>query len=248
MAIVKANAYGHGAGLIAPAIRDHVDWFAVDALAEAEELRALEKPILILGHTDPSEAERVVELGFRQVLFRRDVAEALSKAAGKLGRPARVHLKIETGLHRLGVSLDGLEEWAAFLSGLDGLEVEGAYTHFADVEDPSATFFRAQLARFEIAITLMRRRGLGPSALHASPTAGVLLHEQGALTLGRVGVGLYGIWPSRETRGGAEALDLHPVLSWKCRLAQVKTCRRAPRLATTLPSARRRIAGSASFR
>jgi len=96
MAVVKANAYGHGAALIAPVIRDHVDWFAVDALAEAEELRALEKPVLILGHTDTSEAERLVELGFRQVLFRRDVAEALSKAAVTLGRPARVHLKIET--------------------------------------------------------------------------------------------------------------------------------------------------------
>ena len=63
MAVVKANAYGHGAALVAPAIREHVDWFAVDALAEAYELRALEKPILILGHTDASEAERVVELG-----------------------------------------------------------------------------------------------------------------------------------------------------------------------------------------
>ncbi len=223
MAVVKANAYGHGAALIAPAIRDHVDWFAVDALAEAEELRGLEKPVLILGHTDASEAESVVELGLRQVLFRRDVAEALSKAAGKLGRPARVHLKIETGLHRLGVSLDELEEWATFLAGLTGLEVEGAYTHFADVEDPSSTFSRAQRARFETAITLMRQQGLEPSVIHASPTAGVLLHDQGGLTLGRVGVGLYGIWPSKETRAAVQGLDLHPVLSWKCRLAQVKT-------------------------
>ena len=223
MAVVKANAYGHGAALVAPAIREHVDWFAVDALAEAYELRALEKPILILGHTDASEAERVVELGFRQALFRRDVADALSKAARKLGRPARAHLKIETGLHRLGVGLDELEEWAAFLSGLEGVDVEGAYTHFADVEDPSSSFSRAQLARFETAIALMRRRGLEPSVLHASPTAGVLLHEQGGLTLGRVGVGLYGIWPSSETRKAAKALELRPVLSWKCRLAQVKT-------------------------
>ncbi|TDI36415.1 MAG: alanine racemase [Acidobacteria bacterium] len=223
MAVVKANAYGHGAALIAPAIRDHVDWLAVDALAEAEELRGLEKPILIFGHTETSEAERVVELGFRQALFRRDVAEALSKAAVALGRPARVHLKIETGLHRLGVSLDELEEWATFLSGLEGLEVEGAYTHFADVEDPSSTFSRAQLARFETAITLMRQQGLEPSVIHASPTAGVLLHDQGGLTLGRVGVGLYGIWPSKETRAAAQGLDLRPVLSWKCRLAQVKT-------------------------
>ncbi len=172
---------------------------------------------------DTSEAERLVELGFRQVLFRRDVAEALSTAAVTLGRPARVHLKIETGLHRLGVSLDELEEWATFLSGLEGLEVEGAYTHFADVEDPSSTFSRAQLARFETAITLMRQQGLEPSVIHASPTAGVLLHDQGALTLGRVGVGLYGIWPAKETRAAVQGLDLRPVLSWKCQLAQVKT-------------------------
>ena len=223
MAVVKANAYGHDAAQVAPAIRDHVDWFAVDALAEAYELRALERPILILGHTDASEAEHVVELGFRQALFRRDVAEALSKAAGKLGRPARIHLKIETGLHRLGVSLDELEEWAAFLSRLEGIKVEGAYTHFADVEDPSSTFSRAQLARFETAIALLRQHGLEPTALHASPTAGILLHEQGSLTLGRVGVGLYGIWPSKETGLAAKSVELCPVLSWKCRLAQVKT-------------------------
>ncbi len=165
----------------------------------------------------------MVELGFRQALFRRDVAEALSKAAGKLGRPARIHLKIETGLHRLGVSLDELEEWAAFLSRLEGIEVEGAYTHFADVEDPSSTFSRAQLARFETAIALLRQHGLEPTALHASPTAGILLHEQGSLTLGRVGVGLYGIWPSKETGLAAKSVELCPVLSWKCRLAQVKT-------------------------
>jgi len=69
----------------------------------------------------------------------------------------------------------------------------------------------------------MRQQGLEPSVIHASPTAGVLLHNQGALTLGRVGVGLYGIWPAKETRAAVQGLDLRPVLSWKCQLAQVKT-------------------------
>lgn len=223
MAVVKANAYGHGAAVIAPFVRDHIDWFGVDALEEAEALASLGKPVLILGHTDASDAERVVEQGFRQVLFRRDVAEALSKAAVELGRPSKVHLKIETGLHRLGVGLHELEDWAVLLSGLEGIVVEGAYTHFADVEDPSSSFFRDQLDRFAEALTLLRQHGIEPGVIHASPTAGVLLHEQEPLTLGRIGIGLYGIWPSAAAKDAAEALELHPVLSWKCRLAQAKT-------------------------
>lgn len=219
MAVVKANAYGHGAQLIAPSLSAEVDWFGVDSLEEAEELTAvgIEEPILILGHTEPSDAERVVSGGFRQVLFRRDVAEALSKAAEGQKKPARVHLKVETGLNRLGVDPKDIPR---LVESLDGLAIEGIYTHFADVEDPESRLYQGQVERLQEALAHFP----GPLLVHAVPTAGVLLHPEESLTIARVGIGLYGIWPSPSTRRAAEARGaLSPVLTWKSRLAQVKT-------------------------
>jgi alanine racemase len=219
MAVVKANAYGHGAGLVAPLLKKDVDWFGVDSLEEAEEIssRGVSKPILIMGHTEPADAGRVVTGGFHQVLFRRDVAEALSKAAKGQSKPARVHLKVETGLNRLGVEP---RELADLVAGLDGLEVEGIYTHFADVEDPESTFYRRQIERLREAVEFLG----GEPLVHALPTAGALLHAESSVALARVGIGLYGIWPSPSTRRAAESRGpLAPVLTWKSRLAQVKT-------------------------
>ncbi len=219
MAVVKANAYGHGATLVAPLLRDEVDLFGVDSIAEAEELSSVgvEGPILIMGHTDPADAERVVSGGFRQVLFRRDVAEALSRAAKKLTQPAFVHLKVETGLNRLGVDPGDVRK---LVEGLDGLAIEGVYTHFADVEDPESTFYKRQIEKLLEALSHVK----GALSVHAVPTAGALLHPAESLGIARVGIGLYGIWPSLATRRAAEMRGaLAPVLAWKSRLAQVKT-------------------------
>jgi len=218
MAVVKANAYGHGAGVVAPLLTPEVDWFGVDSLEEAEELSSIgiAKPILILGHTEPADAPRVVEGGFRQVLFRRDVAEALSTAAKMRNTSARVHLKVETGLNRLGVEP---RDAGKLVAGLDGLTVEGIYTHFADVEDPESTLYQRQIERLREALSPFE----GPLLVHAVPTAGALLHPEESLGIARVGIGLYGIWPSPSTRRAAEGKgSLLPVLSWKSRLAQVK--------------------------
>ncbi len=217
MAIVKANAYGHGARLIAPLLRNRVDWFGVDSLEEAEELLStgVEEPVLILGHTEPADAERVVAAGFRQVLFRRDLAVALSRAAKKHGRTARVHVKVETGLNRLGVDPGSV---ASLVEGLEGLAVEGIYTHFADVEDPESRLYRQQVETLRSAASSFE--GV---LVHAFPSAGALLHPAESLGIARVGIALYGIWPSPPTRRAAEERGvLSPVLAWKSRLAQVK--------------------------
>lgn len=210
MAVVKANAYGHGAALVAPLLAPEVDWFGVDSIDEARELQdaGVQKPILVLGYVDPDDSEDAVRRGLRLALFRGDCARALARAARKLSMPARVHVKVETGLHRLGATVGELD--------LSGLEVEGVYTHFADVEDPSSTFYREQLERLNEAASV-----LGNVIVHASPTAGALLHDEARLDLARVGIGLYGIWPSSASR--REDMKLAPVLSWRARLAQVKT-------------------------
>jgi alanine racemase len=218
MAVVKANAYGHGARLVAPLLRGRVEWFGVDSLEEAEEIASagVSEPVLIMGHTEPAEAERIVSGGFRQVLFRRDVAEAISRSATEQKTIARVHVKVETGLNRLGVDPGAI---ASLVEGLEGLSVEGLYTHFADVEDPVSTLYQRQVdALREAAATF------DPSFLHAFPTAGALLHPAESLGIARVGIGLYGIWPSPAIRRGAAGIGtLAPVLAWKSRVAHVKT-------------------------
>jgi len=223
MAVVKANAYGHGLDIVAPALSGECDWFGVNSLEEAITLD-VDEPILILGHTEASHASAIVRNGFRQALFRGDVAEALSNAAATTKRPAFVHLKIETGLHRLGIHLGELPQWIERLSRLDGIVIEGAYTHFSDVEDPESRFYERQLERFRRALEILRAGGITPTVTHAAPSAGILLHEQGELNLARAGIALYGIWPHATLRDHTE-ISLEPALSWKCHLAYVQSVR-----------------------
>ena len=137
MVVVKANAYGHGLQAVTPLIAERADWLGVNSLEEALEVTSLgiQKPIVILGHTSLDRIEDVVDNGYRQVLYRLDVAEALSKSAEKLAKTSKVHLKIETGTNRQGVAPSELEEFVGALRKLRRLEIEGVYTHFANIED-----------------------------------------------------------------------------------------------------------------
>jgi diaminopimelate decarboxylase len=137
MAVVKANAYGHGLDMTAPVVAAQADWLGVNAIDEALTLARLgiRKPICILGFTPPEDAPVIVEHGFRQVVYREDVVESLAKAAGAAGKRARIHLKIETGTNRQGIALDELSAFVTRIGSLPGLEVEGVSTHFANIED-----------------------------------------------------------------------------------------------------------------
>ena len=160
-------------------------------------------------------------------MYRIDVAKALSEAARKFGTTAKVHLKIETGTNRQGVALTDLPEFAAELAKLPAIEVEGAYTHFANIEDTlDPSFAESQLRKFREALATLERLGIRPAKIHASATAGALLYADMDFNMVRVGIGAYGIWPSRETQVAARErgrrLSLAPVLAWKTRVAQVK--------------------------
>ncbi len=230
MTVVKANAYGHGLSAVAPLLAPATDWFGVNSLEEALSLSQLgiERPILIMGHTPSAEAETLVRGGFRQVVYRLDALAALAAAAQKTALAARIHLKIETGTHRQGVALSELPSFASALAGMPGLAVEGAYTHFANIEDTlDPSYAQLQLARFREALDLLSGLGVRPSLLHAAATAGAILYPETHFNLLRVGIGAYGIWPSRETRLAARergrSISLAPVLNWKSRLVQVKS-------------------------
>jgi alanine racemase len=229
MVVVKANAYGHGMNAAAPVAAATADWLGVNSLDEALQLSelGLHKPIAILGHTEVARVADIVRNGYRQVVYRLDVARALSRTAEAHQTIAHVHLKIETGTNRQGIQVPDLEAFVGELSALPALDIEGIYTHFANIEDTlDPSFAQFQIQRFHEARMTLARLGIQPAEVHASATAGALLYPETDFSMVRVGIGAYGIWPSRETQLAARErgrlIPLSPVLTWKTRVAQVK--------------------------
>lgn len=237
LVVVKANAYGHGLGLSATEIADEVDWFGVDSVGEALELvdaakrhperKSLPRPTLIMGFSAREAAESIVRNSFRQVVYRHDAAEVLSREAVRQRKVVRIHVKVETGTNRQGVDGDGIVDFVSSVAALPGLEIEGLYTHFANIEDTlDPAFANRQLAAFNDAIRKLDAAGLRPRVIHAAATAGIILYPETHFSMVRLGIGAYGVWPSRETRLAARergrSLDLQPALTWKTRIAQLK--------------------------
>jgi alanine racemase len=229
MVVVKANAYGHGLETVAPLAAERADWLGVNCIDEALVITQLkiQKPIAILGHTPLDQMDAIVRNQYRQVLYRVDVARALSQASVQLGNPAKVHLKIETGTNRQGIAVDKLAAFIDEVKKLPGLEIEGAYTHFANIEDTlDPSFAESQVQKFRQALDILKSLDIRPPQVHASASAGALLYSDMDFSMVRVGIGTYGIWPSRETQIAARErgrkLSLAPVMTWKTRVAQVK--------------------------
>jgi alanine racemase len=229
MVIVKANAYGHGLSVVAPVAAERADWLGVNSIEEALAVRALaiEKPIVILGYTERERLDAVVRGDFRQVVYRTDAAAAISQAAVDNKALAHIHLKIETGTNRQGIPLDELPGFLREIRLLPNLDIEGAYTHFANIEDTlDPSFAQMQLQRFRTAVDILDSAGVRPPQIHAAATAGALLYPETGFTMIRLGIGTYGIWPSRETQLAARErgrqISLTPALAWKTRVAQVK--------------------------
>jgi alanine racemase len=230
MVVVKANAYGHGLEVYAPIAAEQADWLGVNALDEALAIRALgiQKPVAILGYTDPAQLDIVVANDFRQVVYRADIAEGLSKAAQSRNTSARIHLKLETGTNRQGIPLGELPELVQQIRSMPGLIIEGAYTHFANIEDTlDASFAERQLDKFREALKTLEQEGVRLTQIHAAATAGTLLYPETGFSMIRLGIGAYGIWPSRETQLAARErgrrITLIPAMTWKTRVAQIKT-------------------------
>ena len=229
--VVKANAYGHGLALAAGAFGDGgADWFCVDSLEEAAELRAAGRgePVLVLGWVPPEQIPNAVRLDARLVLSDPAAARALSAAAVAAGREVAVHLKLETGNNRRGLLPPEAVRLAERVRRLPGLRFEGLSTHFADIEDTTDHgFARLQLARLRETVDTLRQSRLAPSVVHCANSAATILWPEAHLDLVRVGIAAYGMWPSRETYITALTTQRHrvalrPALTWKARIAQLK--------------------------
>jgi alanine racemase len=231
-AVVKSEAYGHGVALVAPAaIRAGASWLAVWGANEGVPLRRLvgpEVPILCLGHTPPQDFEDAVAADLRLTLYDPSAIPALARAARAQGRTARVHLKLETGTHRQGIEVEEAVTLARVAAAEKGVTLEGVSTHYADIEDTTDHgYAESQLARFTEGVERVAAAGVRPSVRHTACSAAAILFPRTHFDMARVGIGLYGLWPSRETlvsarERGLSGFALSPVMAWKALLAQVK--------------------------
>ena len=231
-AVVKSEAYGHGVALIAPsALRAGASWLAVWGANEGIPLRNLvgpDVPILCLGHTPPQDFDDAVAADLRLTLYDPSAIPGLARAARKQGRTARVHLKLETGTHRQGLEVDDAVTLARVAAAEKGVRLEGVSTHYADIEDTTDHgFAESQMARFTEGVERIAEAGTRPAVRHTACSAAAILFPRTHFDMARVGIGLYGLWPSRETlvsarERGLSGFALTPVMTWKALLAQVK--------------------------
>lgn len=232
MAIIKSNAYGHGMletakSILALRSFSGGGWFGVDSIDEALALKKAgikNNPILILGYIPKPMLSEVVRNGFRLALYDSTVARELTQLAKKLRKKAFVHIKLETGTCRQGVAAKDSMPLILFLKkNLRHIVVEGAYSHFADSENASSSFWKTQLATFGKSCALLEENSITLTFRHISSSAATLFHPEAHFNMVRLGISLYGLYPSEDVRNRAlNALVLKPALAWKTRVAQVK--------------------------
>ncbi len=233
MAVVKSNAYGHGLIETAKTVQPHLDWFGVDNVDEGLVLRksGIKKPILILGFTPSWRMQDAVRAGLRMTVSTIEQVRAARSAATKTGKRGYLHVKAETGTTRQGAELRDLPDIAQAIKNAKNLILEGLSTHYANIEDATDHDYAAgQLETYQNALAILEAHGFRPDVKHTACTAAAMLYPDTHFNLVRVGIGLYGLWPSLETKLEAQAkgleVELKPVLSWKTTIAQVKDVKR----------------------
>jgi len=230
-AVVKSNAYGHGMLEAAATARDAgADWLCVNNLDEAVRLNDSDarRPILIMGYVAREDLEEIVLRELRPVIYNPETIEKLEELAARHRRRAYLHLKVETGTNRQGALEKDVPGLVRLIRDSDWLELEGLTTHFANIEDTTDhTFAESQIEAFRRVEQAIRTRWGAIPVRHAACSAASILFTRTHMDLARIGISLYGLWPSRETyvsclEMGKPTLSLHPVMTWKTRIAQIK--------------------------
>ncbi|SRR5258708_182027 len=221
LSVVKSNAYGHGLREIVQLLRNKTDWFGVDNIDEAINIRLLgiRKPILILGYVPKERLRDIVKYDVSIALYNRETLDNISSQ--KLKKPIRLHLKIETGMNRQGILTNDLKEFANKLKlNKNKYLLEGIYTHFSDTDN--IDFIEHQFKKFQEAVRILKGNGFKNLIKHCAASAGIVTNSRYHLDMVRAGIGLYGYWPSKEIGKRAGKLKVTPVLAWRSSIAQIK--------------------------
>ncbi len=226
IAVVKTDGYGHGAIPIVKAI-EHLECiygFAVATEEEAIEIvkTGVSKPVIILGYTFPYAYKEMAEKGIETTVFREDMLEEMGRAANSVGKTMKVHIKVDTGMGRIGISPD--EEGLEFVKkaiNTKGIEVVGIFTHFAKADEEDVSSAREQLATYnQFVIRVERELGVKNLLKHCSNSAAILQMPEAGLDAVRAGIALYGLEPSNEVQ--KNGIMLRPALSFYSTIIFVK--------------------------
>ncbi|HBX22016.1 MAG TPA: alanine racemase [Desulfotomaculum sp.] len=225
MAVVKANAYGHGANRVArTALENGASYLGVARVAEGEALRqaGIEAPMLVLGYTPPANYPALLHNGLAQTIYDYETAAELSAIATREGKKAVVHIKVDTGMGRLGFDCADTDAVRDILSiaSLPGLEVEGIFTHFAAADSENKDYTMTQWLKFSTLLQSLAVKGLTFRYRHAANSAAIIDLPETNLDMVRAGIAMYGAYPSHEVK--ISKVSLQPAMSVKALVAHVK--------------------------
>ena len=230
-AIVKADAYGHGAVEYCRAVDAYADYFAVASLGEGIALResGIKKPILILGSLFPEEIEDAIKNDLSITVFQEERARLISGIAASLFKKASVHIAVDTGMSRIGLLPDeaGVYE-ASKIAAFPNISIDGTFTHFATADESDISSAREQYRKFRYFLELMEKRNIPTGLRHCSNSAGIVKELGTEMDMVRAGMILYGYSPSDDT--DCKKLNLSPVMSLRSRLAYIKNVKKGSKI------------------
>ncbi|MCI5587666.1 MAG: alanine racemase [Lachnospiraceae bacterium] len=224
MAIIKADAYGHGAVRVAETLDDIADAYGVAILEEGIELRqaGVTKPILILGYTPAPLYEAMINYDITTAVFKYDMAKEISDTAVKLGKKAKIHIKLDTGMSRIGFKQDDESlETIIKISKLPGIEITGCFTHFARMDEKDKTKAKEQFKRYMDFTKRIEDAGIKIPVKHVSNSAGIIEMPEVNLDMVRDGISVYGMYPSEEVN--KKRLPLTPAMEIISYISFIKT-------------------------
>lgn len=222
-AVVKADAYGHGSVQVGKHIEDRVDYFAVTSIDEAMELRqgGIQKPILILTYTDPHWYDDLIDLDLTATIYNAQEAKLLSDAAAAKGKKVKIHAAVDTGMARIGLTpTQQSADAVAQMAKLPGLTLEGLFSHYACADFADKTAMNRQTELFDGFIAMLEQRGVEIPIKHICNSAGTMEPEK-QYDMCRLGVALYGLYPSDEMQ--KNAIRLKPAMEMVSHVIHVKT-------------------------
>ncbi len=223
VAVVKMDGYGHGAVPVAKKIDEHIDAYAVATVDEGINLRinGIDKPIYILGFTYEKRIKEAIKYDIRMAVFEYEMAEKINEVAAKMGKTAKIHIKLDTGMSRIGFKDDdnAIDDVVA-ISKLENIEIEGIFTHFARADETDKTSTFTQIKRFDDFNARLNEKGVDIKIKHCSNSAGIIDLKEANYNATRIGISLYGLYPSDEV--DKSNVVLKPALELKSHIVFVK--------------------------